>query len=80
MNNPNNLEESPIIVTDKDTKRTGKIIGISSSGGCYCKKHKHDIDYELVKVLKPNCIEDNNGCGDCPENIYNLEVDAHYDR
>jgi len=32
----------------------------------WCPRYRHEIDYELVKVLKPNCIDKNNGCGNCP--------------
>ncbi len=30
-----------------------------------CMKFGKEIDYELVKVQKPKCIEENNGCANC---------------
>lgn len=39
-----------------------------------CMKFNKNIDYELVKIEKPKCIEDNNGCGNCKYCKYLVEV------
>jgi len=33
----------------------------------WCPEYNHIIDYELVKEMKPDCIAENNGCGNCPK-------------
>ena len=42
------------------------MIHIRGFGMNWCPRYRHEIDYEFVKVLKPNCIDENNGCGNCP--------------
>lgn len=44
--------------------------GISQEGKNWCPVHSHDIDYELANVMKPDCIEKANGCGNCPDVAY----------
>ena len=44
------------------------------SGDNWCKKFNHSIDYELVKVRCPPCIDHYNGCAACPECGYKKTV------
>lgn len=32
-----------------------------------CEKLGREIDYTLVKMIRPACIEQMNGCGNCKE-------------
>lgn len=36
----------------------------------FCSVYDREIDYELVKVVRPRCIELMNGCGNCPNRRY----------
>ena len=47
---------------------------ISIEGYNYCSIHQHEIDYELVREIKPKCIEEHNGCGNCPRCVYITEM------
>jgi hypothetical protein len=40
----------------------------------YCTKNGHEIDYELVRKIRPKCIEEMNGCGNCPKISYSLSI------
>ena len=33
----------------------------------WCTEYNHEIDYELVREMSPPCIEEMNGCGNCPK-------------
>lgn len=41
----------------------------------YCSKFNREIDYELVKTIKPECIVENNGCGNCKNCKYKLDIE-----
>ena len=58
---------------------------MQSEGFNFCDKFMREIDYYLVKVEKPPCIREHNGCGNCPHcqyleitmvdnNVYNREI------
>lgn len=47
---------------------------ISIEGYNYCPIHHHEIDYELVREIKPLCIKKRNGCGNCPCCVYISEI------
>jgi len=36
-------------------------------GVSWCRRFDRAIDYRLVKIDRPPCIEEHNGCGNCPE-------------
>ncbi len=36
----------------------------------YCSVYEREIDVELVRVVRPECIEEMNGCGNCPHRRY----------
>lgn len=36
-------------------------------GMSWCRHFDRAIDYRLVKEDRPPCIEEHNGCGNCPE-------------
>jgi len=36
-------------------------------GMSWCRHFDRAIDYRLVKIDRPPCIEEHNGCGNCPE-------------
>jgi len=41
------------------------MVVLSLSSVPWCGKFDRAIDYQLVKVEKPACIEEMNGCGNC---------------
>jgi len=42
--------------------------------GCaWCLHFDRAIDYRLVKIDRPPCIEERNGCGNCPESTYRVK-------
>ena len=47
---------------------------ISIEGFNYCPIHSHEIDYELVREIKPLCIQMHKGCGNCPHIVYISEM------
>jgi len=53
---------------------------IEGSSKPWCGKYDHAIDYELVKVKKPECIEKHNGCSNCPEQYQKKQFDINYER
>ena len=38
----------------------------------WCRHFDRAIDYRLVKEDRPACIEEHNGCGNCPESTYRV--------
>ena len=41
--------------------------------GCaWCLHFDRPIDHHLVKEDRPACIEEHNGCGNCPESTYRV--------
>uniref|UniRef100_A0A6M3X5Y7 Uncharacterized protein n=1 Tax=viral metagenome TaxID=1070528 RepID=A0A6M3X5Y7_9ZZZZ len=32
----------------------------------WCTRYNHEVDYELVHKMKPPCIKEHKGCGNCP--------------
>ena len=41
--------------------------------GCaWCLHFDRPIDHHLVKEDRPACIEERNGCGNCPESTYRV--------
>ena len=41
--------------------------------GCaWCLHFDRPIDHRLVKEDRPACIEERNGCGNCPESTYRV--------
>ncbi len=47
---------------------------ISIEGYNYCPIHHREIDYKLVREIKPLCIKMHNGCGNCPCCVYITEI------
>lgn len=43
-----------------------------TEGVNWCRKFRRDVGYQLVKLERPPCIEEHNGCGNCPECEYKL--------
>ena len=39
-------------------------------GVSWCRHFDRAIDHHLVKEDRPACIEERNGCGNCPESTY----------
>ena len=46
---------------------SGHIEGVS-----WCRHFDRPIDHHLVKEDRPACIEEHNGCGNCPESTYRV--------
>ena len=46
---------------------SGRIEGVS-----WCRHFDRPIDHHLVKEDWPACIEERNGCGNCPESTYRV--------
>ncbi len=46
---------------------SGRIEGMS-----WCRHFDRPIDHHLVKEDRPACIEERNGCGNCPESTYRV--------
>ena len=46
---------------------SGRIEGMS-----WCRHFDRPIDHRLVKEDRPACIEERNGCGNCPESTYRV--------
>ena len=46
---------------------SGRIEGVS-----WCRHFDRPIDHHLVKEDRPACIEERNGCGNCPESTYRV--------
>ena len=46
---------------------SGHIEGVS-----WCRHFDRPIDHHLVKEDRPACIEERNGCGNCPESTYRV--------
>ena len=44
---------------------SGRVEGVP-----WCRHFDRAIDYRLVKEDRPPCIEEHNGCGNCPERTY----------
>jgi len=47
---------------------SGRIEGVS-----WCRHFDRPIDHHLVKEDRPACIEERNGCGNCPESTYRVK-------
>ena len=43
------------------------ISGFSQEGGSWCPVYDTFIDNQLVNETKPDCIQERNGCGNCPD-------------
>ncbi|OQC69198.1 MAG: hypothetical protein BWX50_01040 [Euryarchaeota archaeon ADurb.Bin009] len=43
-----------------------------TEGMSWCRHFDRAIDYRLVKIDRPPCIEECNGCGNCPECGYQV--------
>ena len=41
-------------------------------GVSWCRHFDRPIDHHLVKEDRPACIEERNGCGNCPESTYRV--------
>ena len=41
-------------------------------GVSWCRHFDRPIDHHLVKEDRPACIEEHNGCGNCPESTYRV--------
>ncbi|MDD3092043.1 MAG: hypothetical protein PHG80_10460 [Methanoregulaceae archaeon] len=50
------------------TEALGPSIYFSSTH--FCSVLGREIDYDLVRVVRPDCIEQMNGCGNCPNRRY----------
>jgi len=46
--------------------------GFSQEGGSWCPVYKRFIDNILVNEKAPPCIQENNGCGNCPRVEYKV--------
>ena len=42
-------------------------------GASWCRHFDRAIDHHLVKEDRPACIEERNGCGNCPESTYRVK-------
>lgn len=45
-------------------------------GKNWCKVFDKPIEYQLIRLDKPPCIEENKGCGNCPYSTYKTFVDG----
>jgi len=61
------------MITEKEA-----IHSISLSGKNWCLKFHKPIDYHLVKEIQPECIEEHNGCGNCPYIVYRQTKTINY--
>lgn len=39
----------------------------------WCSKLERPVDYDLVRIVKPTCIIEMNGCGNCPNQTTKIE-------
>ena len=49
-----------------------------TEGVNWCRKFRREVDYQLVKLERPPCIEEHNGCGNCPECKYKLSYQVKH--
>lgn len=49
------------------------ITGFIGKSGNYCPVYQKWINDELVNIIKPSCIKENNGCGNCPSREHRFE-------
>lgn len=45
----------------------------SERGRNWCGKYGHEIDDELVREHKDDCVKENNGCGNCVYVCYHID-------
>jgi hypothetical protein len=43
-----------------------------TEGMSWCRHFDRAIDYRLVKIDRPACIEERHGCAGCPESTYRV--------
>jgi hypothetical protein len=68
------LRPVPVAVLEYPAKGGEEEMSLVFSGDNWCKRFGHSIDYELVKVKAPPCIDQNHGCANCPECGYKKTV------